>query len=461
MNFINHLTNIIYGDTDKISLEKRIFTLVCFLSVFISIISTVENILFDFNKIYIILIASTIIINSTFYYFARFKGIYLQWIFIAFIIAIFSISWFFNNGHLGSANYLYIMSLIVLLSFLKKKFHFFIITIVILNVFILNFLSLEFPDLVQQYPSEKAEYSKLISTLFLVMIFSALIFTLVKGSLEKEREHVERQKIKISTQARDVKEGVKYASVIQQAIFNQERTLRKTFFYYFILWKPRDDVSGDFYWVKNLGNKVVVAVADCTGHGVSAAFLSIMGQSFLNEIVKPYLTPGEILNRLRRKMKKSLHQTNADEIWETKDGMDISLAIIDLDKFELEFSGAFLSLYLIRKIDNENEPELIELKGDKQPVGVFLAERDFNNYITKLFLNDCIYMFSDGYYDQFGGKRNSKYLSKNFKKYLIQLQENNIDFNKQKDFLDHNFEKWRGKNEQIDDVLVLGFKISK
>lgn len=462
MNFFNKLSYSITGNPDKVSLEHRIFNLVCFIAILIALGSIAQNIVFKFNIIHIVITSISAVISLFFYLLSRIKKIYLFWIFIFFILTIFSISWFYNNGPLGSVNYLYIMSLIVLISFLQQKHHFIIVCLIISNIAVLHIIYYYYPDSVKAYPSEDAQYIKLTITLTYVILFTSLVFSIIKGNFEHERIKAENQSLEMRSQTQGIKEGVKYASVIQQAIFNQERTLKKIFYNYFILWKPRDDVSGDFYWVKSLDNKVVIAIGDCTGHGVSAAFLSVMGLSFLNEIVKPYLTPGEILNRLRRKMKKALNQTTGDNIWETKDGMDISLCMIDLNKYELEYSGAFLSLYILRQIEPDKpEIELIELKGDKQPIGVFVAEKDFNTYITKLATHDSIYMFSDGYYDQFGGKKNSKYLSKNFKNLLINLQSEQIKFNEQRDYLDNQFATWKGKNEQIDDVLILGFKISK
>jgi serine phosphatase RsbU (regulator of sigma subunit) len=458
VKFFKIPANIIIGDSKNIPLERRIYNLVSFITILISLVCIISNYAINLSVFYNLILILCGIFFSILYILARYKQIYLPWILISLILITLSISWIFNDGPYGSVNYVYLMSLVILQSFLNKKSHYILLGIVLLNLLILNVLFYFYPDIVIKYPNEKIQLYDLLFTICYVSIITSFLFSIIKKGFNKEREIVALQKVEIENHNNEMIDSVEYASIIQQSIFNQERILKKIFYNYFIFWKPRDAVSGDFYWVKQISDKVIIAVADCTGHGVSAAFLSVMGLSFLNEIVRPYLSPGEILNRLRRKIKKSLNQTG--EILETKDGMDISICLIDLLNLNIEYAGAFLPLVIVRENDsNMSEYQLIELKPDKQPIGIFPNEFDFRDKTLKLQVNDTIYMFTDGYYDQFGGDKGSKLLSKNFKSFLKNIQ--NLEMFEQKEEIEKNFNKWKGDYEQLDDVLVLGVKISK
>jgi serine phosphatase RsbU (regulator of sigma subunit) len=229
------------------------------------------------------------------------------------------------------------------------------------------------------------------------------------------------------------------------------RYLYKIFPESFVLFKPRDIVSGDFYWFARKGERIAVTAADCTGHGVPGAFMSMLGISFLNEIVSkniPYANT--ILNRLRENVMKALHQTG--EVSENKDGMDIALCVFDLAEMKLEYSGAFNPLYLVR------DGKLIETRGDKMPIGInAIAEKSFTNHIISLEKGDMIYLFSDGYPDQFGGKDDKKFKYSNLKKLL--LKNSNKSPAIQKRELERSFISWKSDYEQVDDVLIIGIKI--
>ncbi|KPK82511.1 MAG: hypothetical protein AMS27_14480, partial [Bacteroides sp. SM23_62_1] len=219
----------------------------------------------------------------------------------------------------------------------------------------------------------------------------------------------------------------------------------------FILFLPRDIVSGDFYWICRKKHTIVIVAADCTGHGVPGAFMSILGVSFLNEIVSRDIPRANIiLNRLRENIMKSLHQTG--DIYEHKDGMDIALCICDLEKRELQFSGAFNPMYLIR------DGELNEVRGDKMPIGIApTEEKSFTNHVLDLRKNDLIYIFSDGFADQFGGPEDRKFRYRPFKELLVRIHKQ--DMGKQKKLLEQKFYNWKGEVDQVDDILIIGFKI--
>lgn len=262
---------------------------------------------------------------------------------------------------------------------------------------------------------------------------------------------ISEQKDEIERQQRELEESLRYARSIQSALLSEERYFKRIFPESFILFMPRDIVSGDFYWVHRKNNIVAMAAADCTGHGVPGAFMSILGISFLNEIVSKEIPRANIiLNRLRENIMKALHQTG--EMSEHKDGMDIALCICDFEKMELQFSGAFNPMYLIR------DGELTEIRGDKMPIGIApIEEKSFSNHILDIHKNDLIFVFSDGFADQFGGPDDRKFRYRPFKEFLVNI--NHLNLAKQKNLLKQRFYRWKGNREQIDDILIMGIKM--
>jgi serine phosphatase RsbU (regulator of sigma subunit) len=220
---------------------------------------------------------------------------------------------------------------------------------------------------------------------------------------------------------------------------------------YFILYKPRDIVSGDFYWINKTENKVIVIAADCTGHGVPGALMSMLGVAFLNEIVnkEKITSPAKILDRLRENIMISMKQQG--ENIQQRDGMDVAAICIDRENEEVLYSGANNPLYMIKN------GEFVETKADKMPVSVYIEMKPFENKTFKTNKGDIIYLFSDGYADQFGGQNGKKLKYKAFKELLI--QNSHLEMTEQKNLLDSFFNEWKGENPQIDDVLVMGIRL--
>jgi len=249
-----------------------------------------------------------------------------------------------------------------------------------------------------------------------------------------------------------ITDSIQYASRIQQVMLPQQEFMNELMPNNMVLFKPRDIVSGDFYWYKQIKNFVIFAAADCTGHGVPGAFMSMLGISFLNDIVSKsrFDKPNEILNTLRKRVKKSLNQRGED--FESADGMDMSLCVFDTEYNVMQFAGAYNSLYLIR--DNE----LQVYKADRQPVAVYMREKDFTNHEFEVQKGDCIYLFSDGYKDQFGGENGHKFKSQRFNQLLLDIHQKTM--NEQRDILDKTITDWMGDgHDQLDDILVLGVRI--
>jgi len=273
---------------------------------------------------------------------------------------------------------------------------------------------------------------------------------LEEANLTLEKKVIERTK-KIESQRKELTDSIQYASRIQSALLPQKEELDKHLPSYFILNKPRNIVSGDYYWLAHKEDKVVVAVADCTGHGIPGAFMSILGLAHMNEILNQtaIIKADEILNQLRRKVIKSLHQTGKYD--EARDGMEIALCVVDFNEQKLQYSGAFRPLYLIR--DND----LTELKGDSMPIGIYHEDEIPFKYKELNFTNkDIIYMFSDGYVDQLGGPDRKTFKSKKFKQILIDAHQKPMDL--QKELLENEFEAWRSEYEQIDDIMIMGIR---
>lgn len=220
---------------------------------------------------------------------------------------------------------------------------------------------------------------------------------------------------------------------------------------HFIFWKPRDIVSGDFYWIRRIDDKIVFAAADSTGHGVPGAFMSMLGISFFNEVVwrRKILQPASILNELRKQVKESLQQSGDKN--EQKDGMDIALCVYDTQTRSLDYAGAHNPLYLIR---NGN---LHSYKADRMPVGIHKRETPFSSHHIQLEENDMLYIFSDGYVDQFGDKTNEKFKSKRFKELLLTVTQ--LPAEAQKEQISQTLETWQGAQEQVDDILIIGLRV--
>jgi PAS domain S-box-containing protein len=249
----------------------------------------------------------------------------------------------------------------------------------------------------------------------------------------------------------DITSSILYAKRIQESIMPSYNEFKESVPESFMLYMPKDIVSGDFFWFTKREEKIFLAISDCTGHGVPGAFMSILGVSFLNEIVKheEILTPNLILDSLNKRIIKALHTSKSNYI--STDGMDIALMMIDFENKIIEYAGANHPLYLIR----EDNIEIFD--GDRMPIGFYQESFNYSLKVINVKENDQVYSLTDGIIDQFGGSKGKKFKSKKFKELL--LKNRNLSMKEQKEEIGRTFFEWRGEIEQIDDVLVVGIKI--
>ncbi|HUS85613.1 MAG TPA: SpoIIE family protein phosphatase [Bacteroidales bacterium] len=269
---------------------------------------------------------------------------------------------------------------------------------------------------------------------------------------EKDQAYKEiaRQREELEIKNRNITDSLIYASYIQQALLPSEDHFKRIVPESFIFFRPKDIVSGDFYWARESSGKIFIVAADCTGHGVPGAFMSMIGVELLNKIIidQNIANPADILYILSTGIERTFTGNNPGAK-KMKDGMDIGLCIIDAAKRKLEYSGAFFPLYLIR--DNK----LIEIKGERLSVGL-VFENIFVNHLLDLEENDMIYMFSDGYTDQFGGPHDKKFMYRRFRHLLLSIHS--FPMEEQKNILKDSILTWEKGNEQIDDMMVIGLK---
>lgn len=315
--------------------------------------------------------------------------------------------------------------------------------------------------------------ASLVFIIILILVFLLVIFKQLRRikhanallseshrQIAEQKQEIEKQHAIVSEQKKKLTDSILYAQRIQNAVLTPRYVFEKIFPQHFILFKPRDIVSGDFYWISSKDNIAVVAVADCTGHGVPGAFMSMLGIAFLNEIVSKMTVnrhivtfhASEILNELRNYVIQSLHQTGRPT--ESKDGMDIALCIIDFENKTMQFAGAHNPAYLIRN----GQLQIIE--ADRMPIGIYKTEnKSFTNREVKLEYDDQIYLFSDGYYDQIGGPKQTKMMSVNFRNFLLEISH--LPMSEQQKLLEEYYESWKGNHDQLDDVLVVGLKFTQ
>ncbi|MEZ4922187.1 MAG: SpoIIE family protein phosphatase [Crocinitomicaceae bacterium] len=303
---------------------------------------------------------------------------------------------------------------------------------------------------------QKASRTRMIVFIVIgiLLIFNALYFYKRYKDQQKDKELIALQKEQIEVRSQEIMDSIVYAKRIQSAILPRDSQFKKLLPDSFIFYKPKDVVAGDFYWLEQTSDSILFAAADCTGHGVPGAMVSVVCNNGLNRSVRQHgcVDPADILNKTRELVVEEFNK--AEE--QLKDGMDIALVSLgpsSASGTSLKYAGAHNPLWIIRQGSSEIE----EIKADKQPIGRFEKEFPFTSHTVELKKNDQIYIFSDGYSDQFGGEKGKKLKAANFKKMLLSIAHLSMD--EQKSEINNAFEIWKGELEQLDDVCVIGVKI--
>lgn len=308
--------------------------------------------------------------------------------------------------------------------------------------------------IVEKEEREKQRYIiySIIVGLILLVLFTAFIFNRwritkrQKSVIEKQKLLVDQARNQLEIQNKEITDSIVYAKRIQNAILPSNKVLSSHLEDYFVFYQPKDIVAGDFYWIEKVNQTIFIAVADCTGHGVPGAMVSVVCNNGLQRSLREYqlFEPASILNKTNEIVIKEFEKSEE----EIKDGMDISLCSIQAN--QLLFSGANNPLWVVRN------NELIEIKGDKQPIGKFQFSKPFSQQSFELKHQDTVYMFTDGFRDQFGGPNGKKFLLKSFRKLILSIQSKSML--EQMNTLELTFNEWKSSGEQIDDVTVLGFR---
>jgi len=297
-----------------------------------------------------------------------------------------------------------------------------------------------------QISKEETQRYALYAGVALLILFGGFMYNRFRITY-KQKLIIEKQKLEVDDKNKKILDSIKYAKRIQSAILPAPQVVKEYLKESFILYKPKDIVAGDFYWMEQQNENVLFAAADCTGHGVPGAMVSVVCNNGLNRSVREYglKEPGEILDKTREIV---IHEfEKSDE--EVQDGMDVALCSIHGN--ELKYAGAHNPLWIIRN------GKIIETKANKQPIGVYDQPKPFTTHTITIQKNDTIYIFSDGYVDQFGGAKGKKFKIKAFRELILSIQGQQME--KQKMMLEEAFNQWKGELEQIDDVCIIGLKV--
>lgn len=437
----------------KVVLINRITILLSFIMLVFSCVNFFQNnyIVLPFSIFYIFLFLLPLLLHYIGYI------IFAKYLFSILLPLIASFMALFTGKDSGNLYFIFCTGLIPLIFFKNVKAIYTVFTFNMLLFFSVTYMQyninsiIELPDQVL-----KQHYAINMLSVFIILFFTISFYRKSNENYEKELMH---QKQIIQEKNKEIIDSISYAKRIQQAYLPPEDLFHKIFNDAFVLYKPKDIVSGDFYWFYSPEKKnVFLAVADCTGHGVPGALMSVICCNALNEatVNNKISSPDKILNTTRKIVKTNLKSTSNSS---QKDGMDISLVFLDYTLYEekqitnLSWSGANNNLWIYRYSSKQIE----EYKGDKQPIGFHVNEKPFTPVELKLFKGDIIYLMSDGFADQFGGEKGKKLKYTNLQKLLLSLSDKPM--NTLRSELLKSFENWKGDLEQVDDVCILGVRV--
>lgn len=453
------LTKRIVGPSGQFTLEQRILHI---WNLIVSLIC-ILNIILNFIVIDHAWLANTPLILGvvafiTSFWVSRFKSKFqlANLLFVAAAVMVFSLSWFSFQGIKGSMP-LYFLSLFFVLIIISGKYVRWTIVATLAHLCILVALQYSFPDWVTPYASEEEHFFDIFGSTVILIIVNGLFLTALKVNYDKQRAEVESKNKELEESQEKISSSIKYASLIQNAVIPDETSFENFTEDYFVMNLPRDIVSGDFYWAKtveiNNRNYHLVVVGDCTGHGVPGALMSMLGISSLTEIVneKNIQHPEIILNSLRIRIKSLLKVEQSIKDYKRNDSIDLALVVMDPFSNKLYYSGANRPLVIIK-----NNEEMLEIKPDRQPIGIYQREKPFTLKEIDIDPLDQFYFFTDGITDQFDETGQNKLMKSNFKKFL--LKHAYLGMGEQGNKLEEMFYDYKGNGVQMDDILVIGIK---
>jgi serine phosphatase RsbU (regulator of sigma subunit) len=445
------ILDVLFGKMNEFTFENRVFNAIIFVTVLQCIIAVVWNITLGMPAYLIITIIVIGIICSIFYYYSRIKKKFNAFSYLILACILLSVVWFVNEGSKGATPFLFLTTSAGIICISKKNRHLLFLAVILTTICILYYLETNFYDyLMHGHHSEVARESDIIFFFILDLILIYFIVSFLKENFDKENKIILSQKEILNQQNEKIVSSIKSAEFIQGALLPNDTYLKTVFPDYFVFYKPKDIVSGDFYWVNSINDTTIFVAADCTGHGVTGALMSMLGIAYLNEIVvkNPDSPPGIFLDELREKIKSALNQPDTKTT--ISYGMDISMCCLNTKNKTLQFAGANNPLYLIRN------KQFIEYKADKMPIGLYPKEQPFTTQIINVEQNDVFYICSDGFEDQFGMNK-KRFSKKQFKALLFDIHENTM--NQQQEFLEIGLNKWKENEEQTDDILIIGIRV--
>lgn len=465
--------NPIIGKNNNATLEQINFNALLFSASLLSSLSCIFNAIFleQSNLPLVVFTVLSSVILTLLYFLSRFKNYHNIWITAVTVLVVLSILWFMNGGALGSISYIYLLGLAMFITIAKRSQQNLIFILFLSNIAIIDILEYYLGDqLVHPYADSYDRYLDVTFVFTLVLFFFFFYLRFIKRALDNKRFKTIRQKKIIGKQNQELLSSIRYASYLQKQIISDENHLGKLFKDYFVLFKPKDIVSGDFYWIKEKGKYSIVVAADCTGHGVPAAFLSVLGITLLEETIEvgaEELNAGELLEKLRRRFIFLLDKNSQGGEY-PKDGIDLSICVINYEEYSFQFSGANRQMVMVR---NNRHPEpagyfeksslksssAFSFKGTKNTIGFNYNKSNFINHKIDFHLGDTFYIFSDGYGDQFDAQNKKKFMVHRMKNEFLKI--NDLAMNEQKKHLLELHENWKGETNQTDDILIIGLKM--
>ncbi|MCB0400909.1 MAG: serine/threonine-protein phosphatase [Flavobacteriales bacterium] len=410
---------------------------------------------------YIILETSVLALTLFFNYKKWFRCTRIYF-FFASLVSVLPMMYFVPVGA-GHEFLLLPIAILPALLFHNKTLGFVMFTLVLVVFFVVLNTREMVDDIIQATPEQLAFFRNIYLAMVFVLTFTIAFYfrtivndfeNIIKTKnflLKKSNEEISLQKTEIETAHGEIKASISYAKRIQEAILPSDNFLNKILPNSFVYYRPKDIVAGDFYWLQEVDDHILFSAADCTGHGVPGAMVSVVCNNSMNQAVKEFgiRQPSLILEKTR----ELVIETFSKSIDNVQDGMDLALCSLNLNTKVLQYAGAHNPLWIIRKDSDEIE----EVKADKLPVGNYAHMTSFTNHHIQLHEGDAIYLFSDGYVDQFGGEKGKKFKTTQFKSLLLSIRGLSMD--EQKDALDAAFISWKGNLEQVDDVCIIGVKV--